>query len=685
MGALEYYAAVVRQLGAAKLARALARRTRRAVRRALRRPRQWSGQQLAAALGLSEQEAAQRLLDPSAARAWCDVAQRPSVLAVMERLPSVRERALCRAAEAVRRRFRVFGHDVAFSAGEAVDWSFDASSGHRFSQAPSRAVRAGPGVDPKYAWALGRMDQLVALGQGYWASDEPAVRGRCARELVEQVLDFSLMNPVGVGVQWASPMEVSLRAANLAQALRMFRDHPSVRAPAFALEALAAIESHGDFVEAHLEDQGAVPNNHLVADFLGMLVAGLLFPDLPGSPRRIALSVEGVRAEMFAQVLPDGYSFEGSVPYHRLATELFALAQVVTRSLGVDLGAAYEERLLRMFHVAKAYCSEARLAPQIGDNDSGRAWPLRDRESLDHGYLAPFGAALFADATLKQGGDDFPDEAAWLLGERGLARFERLRPGPRPSSRAFGGGGLVVLRGGGAVVSVSAGKNGQRGVGGHSHNDRLSFELHVDGAPVVVDPGTFSYAQPELRSAFRGTAAHNTLEVRGREHSPIEPSRPFALLEAARCQVVELELCAEWDRLLARLGAYGRADPPVMIERELLLDKGGRRLAVVDRLHGKGSCELLARVHLPDEEVRLRAPFPEELARARLPLGTGALAAELGATAAPSAVVLFEPRARVRVESSAYSKGYGELRPARCVVAEFSLPLPARTAWVVLF
>jgi hypothetical protein len=68
---------------------------------------------------------------------------------------------------------------------------------------------------------------------------------------------------------------------------------------------------------------------------------------------------------------------------------------------------------------------------------------------------------------------------------------------------------------------------GPQGVfaGGHGHADALSIQLITDGRPILIDPGTFCYTCPE-RDRFRGTAAHNTLQVDGRDQAV--PDGPFA-------------------------------------------------------------------------------------------------------------------------------------------------------------
>jgi hypothetical protein len=690
MGTLGYYSTIVR-LAPGGLARGLARRVQGLARQALYRGRERLDEpRLLVAFGVSRAEdLAERVLSARSGGAWCEVARRASVLEALTAIPGAGERALSRARAALRGEFDVFGTTVCFGEGQPVDWSRDPVSGYRYPVIPVEQLRLEqPGVDPKYPWVLGRLDSLVALGQGYWVAREEEARRAFARAFVTRTLDFLQANPVGQGVHWTCAMEVALRAANLAQALVMFADAPEARRPEFLVPVLESLAEHTAWVETHLEDRGAVPNNHLVSNHVGLLVVGLLFPELPDAPRQVARAVAGLRAQMAAQVHPEGTSFEGSVPYHRLAVELFTLAWVVARGTGADLGTHYETRLRRMYAASRAWCSERGLAPQLGDNDSGRVFPFRDRDSRDQGYLAPLGAALFGEASLAEG--PFPDEAAWLLGRPGLERFQTLPPARPAASVSFPAGGFHVLRGAGAVVTVSAGTQGQGGVGGHSHNDKLSFELHLRGRPVIVDPGTGTYTrEPAVRNAFRGTAAHNTLEVDGAEQAPLEPRRLFALPEAARARVQVFQPGAELDRLTVRHDGYRMLPAPVGVERTFVLDKRECALGVTDVLVGVGLHDLVGRIHLPDGAARPRAPTSEELARAlrvpEAPRHFESLGVELGPAEAPEALVLFAAGLEPRLEPSRYSPGYGLVVPSRVVVFRGRMAPPAWLRWVVVF
>ncbi len=641
---------------------------------------------LAAFRAADAAELAPRLRE-RAGRSSCELAQRERVLSVVRRLPGAQERALARAERAMRREFWLFGQRVCFGASGEIAWSRDPQSGHVYPRVPASSLPLlRTGVDPKPVWELGRLEALLALAQGAWV--RPAQADVFAAEAAAQLGLFLADNPAGVGVHWTCAMEVALRGANLARALRMFADAPAFEAGDVLQRALVAVAEHAAFVEAHLEDQGAVPNNHLVADYAGLLVMGVLFPELPGMEGRVALAAQGLRREMEAQVHPDGVSFEGSVPYHRLAVELFTLAFVHARDHGADLGRGYAERLRAMYRVALAYSSERGEAPQLGDNDSGRALGLTDRGSREHGYLASLGAALFGASELRREGEPLCDEAAWLLGESGGARYEATPAQARPASFSSAAGGLHVLRGAGAVVSVSAGENGQRGLGGHSHNDKLSFELHLGGVPVIVDPGTGTYTRdPALRNALRRTAAHSTLQVDGAEQAPFDPARLFALPEGARARASRVLRSQTVEQLTAAHTGF----PGVEVERTFTLDKVRRALLVVDLLRGAGVHSLVTRLQLKDAQARRVPVTPEHRARAREVAESMALwgeaAVELGPAGAADAVVLVLGAGplSLSLDEARYSPGYGELTESLSVAVRARRALPCALGWLILW
>ena len=80
--------------------------------------------------------------------------------------------------------------------------------------------------------------------------------------------------------------------------------------------------------------------------------------------------------------------------------------------------------------------------------------------------------------------------------------------------------GIFIKRTENYFATVRCGNIGQKGKGGHSHNDQLSFTLNILGKDIIVDPGTYSYTgYPKMRNLFRSTGYHNTLSIDGLEQN----------------------------------------------------------------------------------------------------------------------------------------------------------------------
>lgn len=78
---------------------------------------------------------------------------------------------------------------------------------------------------------------------------------------------------------------------------------------------------------------------------------------------------------------------------------------------------------------------------------------------------------------------------------------------------AYPGMGVYIYKSPHFYMTVRCGEVGQNGNGGHAHNDQLSITLRIDGADIIVDPGTYLYTPlPERRNEFRSTAAHFTIQ-----------------------------------------------------------------------------------------------------------------------------------------------------------------------------
>lgn len=616
---------------------------------------------------------------------WCNGSRRDSIVAALT--PAMRQRALERAERLLAGEVEIFGQRFAMPPAGGR-WDRDLLSGYRWPTTDAATLKLSvAGADVKYAWALGRLDEPLALAMAARLVEDPARRFTLQKAALDGLISFHAHNPPGRGVQWTCAMEVGLRSANIAQLLHLLADFP----PAGTPEAVAAIagllHAHVQYVWDNLEDEQAVPNNHLVAGLVGQLVTLSLVPGLPGAWDGRQRARERLLRELREQVDEEGVAFEGSIPYHRLSLEMFVLGFIIDRALGGRWPAWAHARLTRMFEAALALSSSSGTLAQIGDNDAGRGLPLVVRGALDVSHLPSLGAALLEAPQLKLADDAPSDELAWLLGREGVEAFDALEARARRRSRSFVNAGLHVLEGAGATVVVSAGPQGQAGVGGHSHLDKLSFELHLHGRPCIVDVGTGTYTRtPGLRNRMRSTAMHNTVQIDGEEQAPLPETRLFALPARTGATAARMSLGQSVDGLAVRHDGYGRLGTPIRVWRRFQLDREARALGVEDLIEGRGLHVASWRLHLAGTGARF-VPLTDAL-RARVlatPGGPQKPASHALQLSGGGAYLVFEAGSTPVLEHTVYSPGYGQTETCQRVLFGAHVALPVCWRWAVLW
>jgi heparinase II/III-like protein len=391
--------------------------------------------------------------------------------------------------------------------GREIDWRADFKSGRRWPLRHGSLLRAayGDGSDIKVPWELSRAQHLPLLAAAYRVSGER----RYLDELGAQLESWIAANPVELGPNWASTMDVAIRAANWVAALALVAE--AAEPEPWFQPTLQSLLLHGRFVRSHLE-WSEVRGNHYLANVVGLLPVAALYSGGAQGRGWAEWAAGELVSELEHQVRDDGFAHEASIPYHRLVTELFLCGtQAVDALLPGRLTDEYRARLQRMLAVVRGYTRPDGLAPQIGDADDGRFLPLGGygADPRDHRHLFAQAGEPFTSAT---------------------------------KSSAFREGGFYVLRNADVYAIVRCGDTGRHGLGGHAHNDQLSFELLVGGRPLIVDPGTYLYtADPQARNLFRSTSYHATLSVDGAEQNELRTDDLFAMKDRARAELLAWE------------------------------------------------------------------------------------------------------------------------------------------------
>ena len=402
------------------------------------------------------------------------------------------------------------------------------------------------GVDIKIPRELSRFQHIGQLMAG---SNKTS-----SREFLLQVIDWIASNPANRGVNWACTMDVAIRSVNLIWGLSFYSDELDIYPKTKSL-IYESLINHGHHIEKNLEYYEECTGNHYLSNIAGLIYIAYSFPDYEHSDRWLLFGIQELISEMKRQVYDDGGSHEASTHYHRLVAEIFlsctCLIERLTKERRMKLKKVdlkkhkveprllsaeenkinvahgnifsnhYYKKLFLMCNFTYNITKPNGLVPQIGDNDSSRLHKLSSdyNEYRDHTHILSVAGELFDNQDFRELGLIYKDEGKLIADNSILHVSKNLDFGKKSIQTAFfKDSGIAVLKKEKAWLMVTCCPNGQKGMGGHGHNDKNSFELNLAGYDFFVDGGCPVYlSHPDMRNFFRSTMNHNTLAIEDAE------------------------------------------------------------------------------------------------------------------------------------------------------------------------
>jgi hypothetical protein len=569
--------------------------------------------------------------------------QEDYVATLRERYPANGEDTLRRAEAICQHRFRFLGGDFEF--GAEIDWHLDPQSGRSWPRDYFEKIgrwmwserRLG---DYKLPWELNRHQYFVTLGKAYWLTGDERYADECA----SQILSWIRCNPHGMGINWYSALEIGVRLIAWAWTLHFFRSSSRFLAKA-GKPFLKSFYQQATFLRHHLSLDKEVRNNHIVGEAAALVFAGSLLPEFKDAAEWLRTGLRILEHELTLQTFSDGVNKEQATSYRRFVLDFLILVIVLARRGAVPASAQLELLFEKMLNHVMYTTMPNGGTPMIGDADDGRGYIFDEGADLrDSRDRLAAGAVLCERPDFKCVAQDFGEEAFWLLGPGGLRAFEQLEcVVPREASFAFPQGGHYLVRDNWTketdFLFVKCGPFGWGGDGfcAHSHCDLLSFVLCINGMPIIVDSGTYTYHGP-WRDQFRLTAAHNTVMIDG--HEQATPLSFFGWKDIPKAE------CLAWEG--RRVVGTIQAAPGVRHRREMNHPEAGV-WEITDNLQGEG-------VH----DVSWFFHFAPDLS---LCWSTASEYLVVQEGNSPCVTVLPPRDVAVRIESGWYSSGYGQKEP----------------------
>ncbi len=253
----------------------------------------------------------------------------------------------------------------------------------------------------------------------------------------------------------------------------------------------------------------------------------------------------------------------------------------------------YLDRIQNMGRFTQTILKQNNEIVQIGDNDSGRLLKLThmgdglEELELDHRTLLSAWVGLADAEEREQIMKEVPLECSLV---EALAKHKRIKgaywPLQIPAAEkvetdlyeycsesvvysecqkqtglkdslqicCFSGFGIVVLKSKRLFLSMVIDTAQNALHTGHTHNDKLSVEIMVDGQYITRDPGGYLYSPfPKIRDRFRSVKVHNTIQICGEEQNVFD-----GMFNMKKRTHAKLVYCDK-DKLIARL-RYGNVE-----------------------------------------------------------------------------------------------------------------------------
>jgi Heparinase II/III-like protein/Heparinase II/III N-terminus len=489
----------------------------------------------------------------------------------------------------------------------APDWFSDPVTGSRapadryaFRINSRSAVQTG---NVKQVWEISRLQHLTVLAMAWFLSHNDEY----ARRVADQLDSWWRENPFLSGVHWTSGIEVGIRLISFTWIRRLLDEWPEV-ADHFENNKLAALQIwwHQLYLAA-FRSRGSSANNHVIAEAAGLLVASSAFPWFAESDRWRRAAARILERELIRNTFPSGIGRELATDYQCFVAELGLLAAVEAEAAGHPLSPEVWQRLCAMVDSGAALLDERLRPPRQGDSDEGRALLLDAPQPNRWPSLLSLGAALFG--RLNWWPPVPADAASSIISAMpGAAHHIEDRPKSRPWR--FADAGTTVLRTTNnrepeIWCRCDGGPHGYLSIAAHAHADALSVELRYGGVDILADPGTYCYhGEPEWRSYFRSTIAHNTVELAGTSQS--SEGGPFLWVRHANATEVDVQDIGDAVEWTAEHDGYRGLRPPSRHRRTARLDRASRCIDIID-LISSGHHDVRLAFHLgPEVEANLQ-------------------------------------------------------------------------------
>ena len=345
--------------------------------------------------------------------------------------------------------------------------------------------------DFEFLYQLNRHNFFCYLAQAYYLTDNV----KYLEKLCGVWNDFLDNVPYTKGNTPYRSLEVGMRCSNWLQTIEMIKG-TKYYTKELRIKIDKALKEH---VKILLDEHSTfhITSNWGIIQDSGLFLLGAYFNDL----KVLDIAANRLNEELSMQILNDGVHWEQSCGYHNAV--LFSLIDVVVASNIIDYNMPFDivKKVSQMALVNVKWIKPDRCQPLLGDSDNNNICDVLSRCAL-----------VLNDTNMKYLGFENLDwDSAFYFGMDGIENYKKIPKNvPLYKSVQLKSSGQCIYRNSwdldACYLHFMNGKTG----GGHSHADKLSVMLSLNGRDVLVDSGRYTYKNNKKRRFIKSAIAHNT-------------------------------------------------------------------------------------------------------------------------------------------------------------------------------
>ena len=484
----------------------------------------------------------------------------------------------------------------------SINWQHDIFSGKAFPMDFSKSIniRKDPELSAKNVWEINRLQFLPQVAINYKITNDK----KYLHQFVKLTTSWIDSNPYLTGVNWYSNIEVNIRLINwffcweILQTENLKANNTEFEQfieekwiPSIYQHCLYSFNNPSKFSSA---------NNHLISEYAGLFIASSLWK-FNESDRWLEYSRHGLENEIIKQH-SKGINKEEAAEYIQFITDFFLLSYIVAKQTGKPFSENYTQILRQIFGYIYDFTDCKCNFPKYGDEDDGKVISLSsDSHYNNFKSILTSAAILFNDERFKSKSAGFDLKNQILFGIKGKLLFDQITDGkPLQHSAFYKDEGHFIFRkqieNKEIYLHFDAAPLGYLSLAAHGHSDALSFTMNINGIPVFVDSGTYSYhVAKKWRNYFVSTMAHNTICIDSKNQAKQLGDTMWT--DHYRCNVLSVTQTNENESVKANHNGYKN----LIHAREVRFDKKSDTFSILDEVKitdGKEhNCIILFHLH----------------------------------------------------------------------------------------